>query len=127
MFGVGYIGYIIYLSKWGPQPRITVSMDVMSGVGSFKAVMLEPTRTLVQADDELSLVNLTATQKLWTVNIRALEEPYSLPKKAPSESGYSFDPSKFRDPLSILEVKGDNIIMHSERQLVVVNAQTGVW
>jgi outer membrane protein assembly factor BamB len=101
-------------------------MDVMSGIGSFKVVMLDPAHTLVQADDELSLVNLTATQKLWKVDLHALEEPYSLPKKASSDSEYSFDPSKFRDPLSVLEVKGDNVILRSERQLVVLNAQNGV-
>jgi outer membrane protein assembly factor BamB len=125
VLGVGYLGYIIYLSKWGPRPHITSSMDVMSGTESFKAVMLDPARTLVQADDELSLINLTATQKLWKVDLRALEEPYSLPKRASSDSEYAFDPSKFRDPLSILDVKGDSVILHSGRQLVVVNAQTG--
>src|ERR1017187_9371055 len=126
VLGAGYFGYLFYLSKWGPHPRITSSMDVMSGIGSFKVVMLDPAHTLVQADDELSLVNLTATQKLWKVDLHALEEPYSLPKKASSDSEYSFDPSKFRDPLSILEVKGDNVILRSERQLVVLNAQNGV-
>jgi outer membrane protein assembly factor BamB len=125
VLGVGYFGYVFYQSKWGPHPRITSSMDVMSGIGSFKVVMLDPAHTLVQADDELSLVNLTTTQKLWKVDLRALEEPYSLPKKASSDSEYSFDPSKFRDPLSILEVKGDNVILRSERQLVVVNAKNG--
>ncbi len=126
VLGAGYIGYVIYLSKWGPRPHITSSMDVMSGIESFKAVMLDPARTVVQADDELSLVNLTATQKVWKVDLRALEEPYSAPKKAPSNPDYAVDPSKFRDPLSILEVKGDNVILRSERQLVVVNAQNGV-
>ncbi|HXI84965.1 MAG TPA: PQQ-binding-like beta-propeller repeat protein [Verrucomicrobiae bacterium] len=125
IFGVGYIGYIIYLSKWGPHPRITSSMDVMAGIDGFKVVMVDPAHTLVQAEDELSLVNLTTTQKLWKVDLHALEEPYSLPKKASSDSEFSFDSSKFRDPLSILEVKGDSVILRSRRQLVVLNAQTG--
>jgi len=124
VLGAGYIGYVIYQSN-GPASAHHLQHGRHVGIGSFKAVMLDPAHTLVQADDELSLVNLTATQKLWKVDLHALEEPYSLPKRASSDSEYSFDPSKFRDRLSILDVKGDNVILRSGRQLVVVNAQTG--
>ncbi|HUJ72113.1 MAG TPA: PQQ-binding-like beta-propeller repeat protein [Verrucomicrobiae bacterium] len=126
MGGVGYIGYAVYQSKWGPRPRITASLEVMSNPMSFSTVMLDPTRTLVQADDELSLVNLATTQKLWKVDLRPLEEPYSGPKPDSSPgSEYPFDPSKFRDPLRMVDVKGDIIVVQSRRQLVALNAQTG--
>ena len=121
--GAGYLGYNIYLSKWGPRPQITSSVDTIAG--SFRTVVLDPTRVLVQADDELSLVNLTTKEKLWKVDLHALEEPYTAAKRASSDSDFSFDASKFRDPLSLAEVKGDNIVLNSERQLVTVNAQSG--
>ena len=124
--GLSYIGSAVYQSKWGPRPRITARMEVMSGPMGFSTVMLEPTRTLIQADDELSLVNLTTTQKLWKVDLRALEEPYSGPKPESSpDSVYQFDPAKFRDPLRLVDVKDDTIVVHSRRQLITLNAQTG--
>jgi len=58
-------------------------MDVMSGIGSFKVVLLDPAHTLVQADGELSLVNLTATQKLWKVDLRASKNLTACRKRPP--------------------------------------------
>jgi outer membrane protein assembly factor BamB len=124
VFGVGYTGYAIYQSKWGPRPQITSSMEVRCGP-MFRTVVLDPPRVLVQAEDELSLVNLATKETLWKVDLHGLEEPYSPPKQSSSASKFSFDPSKFRDPLELVEVKGDNVVLCSERQLIAVNAQTG--
>lgn len=125
--GLAYVGFLIYQAKWGPRPQITASTEVISGIDSFKVMALDSTRTLVQADDELSLVNLTTTQKLWKVDLHSLEEPFVAPKgtgEAP-ESAFYGDPSKFRDPLTVLDVKGDNVVLHSQRQLIVLNAKSG--
>ena len=124
--GIGYAGFLVYQAKWGPRPQITASLEIMSNPLSFSTVMLDLTRTIVQANNELSLVNITTTQTLWTVDLRPLEEPYSGPKPVPSpDSAYTFDPSKFRDPLHMVDVKGDTIVVQSSRQLIALNAQTG--
>ena len=125
VLGLGYVGFLTYQKYWGPRPQITASLDIVSG--EFKAVTLDATRTIVQTDDELSLINLTTSQKVWKVDLHPLEEPYTPPKSdgAAPESEFSVDPSKFSDPLMLADVKGDNAVLRSYRQLVVVNTQTG--
>lgn len=124
VFGVGWIGFAICQSKWGPRPHITSSMEVMSGA-PFKTVVLDPPRVLVQAGDELSLVNLSTKETIWKLDLRAIEEPYHRPAHASTNPEFSFDETQFRDPLELTEIKGDNIVLCSQRQLVTASAQTG--
>ncbi|HTS18270.1 MAG TPA: PQQ-binding-like beta-propeller repeat protein [Verrucomicrobiae bacterium] len=123
----GYVGYIVYQDFWGPRPHVVASLEIMSTPDRFGAIPLDPSRTLVQADDELSLLNVTTQQKQWKVDVRSLEEPLSASNQTAefAEAVSYSDSGELRDPLTLLDVKGDDIILRSQRQLVALKAQTG--
>ncbi len=127
VFVVGYVGYVVYQQFWGPRPHVIASFETLSGPYQFNARPLDSIRTLVQADDELSLVNMTTQQKQWKVDLRSLEEPLSLSNQAAdsAEAALYGDASQLRDPLTLFDVNGDTTILRSQRQLVVLKTQTG--
>lgn len=130
------VGYLVYMKLWGPRGRVTANLVVLAEMAAFDVKLTGPDTVVFQRNDDLCLANLSTQQELWKTDLRPLEEKYQLPKRTnivadssrASEDlgGYSEGGSReFRDRLRFRHLKGDNVVVHSSRQLMVFGASDG--
>jgi outer membrane protein assembly factor BamB len=122
------IGWAVYKHFWGPRGRVTASVSTASAMALFKASLVEPDLAAVQANNDLMLIRLSSKEKIWSLNLASLEKKYVPPKAMDEAARQSIDAeaiAQFRDPLRFVEAAGGSLLLHSDRQLMVVDAKTG--
>ena len=122
--GLGWVGFAIFQKYTAPTGQVIGQTAVLSEIASFHVNLAGPDSALVQANDDLSLLQLATGQKLWTLNLTTLEEPPT-PRKFPVTGEDIPLPSKYRDSLRVAGVNGDTVLLQSSRQLVALNLQDG--
>ena len=126
LVAVGWIGWMVYEWVTAPKGQVTAKLGVMTGVDNFEARMIGPDLVVVQSDDGLSLMKLSTQAKLWTASLSALEEKVEPPpRKNISPEMAVFLPREYHDPLQFADVQGDNVIVHSGRQIIDFDLKTG--
>ncbi|HUJ09240.1 MAG TPA: PQQ-binding-like beta-propeller repeat protein [Verrucomicrobiae bacterium] len=123
--GLGYAGFSIYQKVTAPKGQVTSAVSSPSLMESFSAKLLRPDLAVVVTDDNLALVQLSSGQKRWTVPLSEFEEKVRPPKPAAGGAEFPMGSFDFRDALRLGEVQGDHIMVHSSRQIIDFNPQTG--
>ena len=124
--GVGYAGFITYQKVTAPKGRVTNTISSPSLMASFGAKLFQPDLAVVVTDEELALVRLSSGQKQWTVSLPTLEEKVTPPKRTTAGGEeMSLGNFDYRDALRLGEVHGDHILVHSARQIIDLDPQTG--
>jgi outer membrane protein assembly factor BamB len=124
--GIGYAGFLIYQKVTALKGQVTSSISNPSLVESFHTRLFQPDLAVVVTDDNLALVRLSSGQKQWTVSLPTLEEKATPPKRV-TAGGVEIPMGDFeyRDSLRLSEVHGEHILVHSSRQIIDLNPQTG--
>jgi outer membrane protein assembly factor BamB len=135
---VGGVGFFAYVEFLGPRGRLTATMATFSDMETFHAKMIQPDLVIAQSDDELFAAKMSSQQKLWSKDLRALEQKWEMPKpkatKAIPDSpgfaeglgGYTEGGQKeYRDRLHFTEANGHYIVVSSKRQLLCFDSNDG--